>query len=345
MKHAKTGALAAFFLLTLVAALPASGQTETPPPQSSDARSAEEEAAAEAEAHRGRALEAGRSAMTLYRAGRYEEAYGSFREANELFHTPQLVLYMARCQDKRGKLLEARALYERMLAEPLPEAPSDSLVRARQSAMSELAPLRLRIPTLSVDVRGPQPSEVTLFVDGEVFPLTEPRELDPGAHDVEAISRSGARTSREVALPEGRSIAIVLRLGLFAANAALRPAAEPLPAAQSGPPVGFVVGAASAFSLSATGLVVGAVTGGLAVGQKNIVEAQCIHAACSDEGMAAANRAASFATWSDAGFAVAAIGATAGVTLVLLAPAPKRAQRVSLSVSAGELGASVRGVF
>lgn len=345
MKRATTGALAAL-LSTFVSAAPAMGQTEAPP-QSAEARAAEEAAMAEAEARRTRALEAGRSAMALYRARQYEDAYGSFREADELFHTPQLVLYMARCQDKRGKLLEARALYERMLADPLPEAPSDSLSRARQSAMSELGPIRLRIPTLSVEVRGPQPSEVTLFVDGEVFPLAEPRELDPGTHDVEALSRSGARTSREVVLPEGRSIAIVLRLGLFAANAALRPSAEPSPGPPFGPPVGFVVGAASAFSLGAAGLVVGAVAGGLAIGQKNIVEQQCVGSACSEKGITAANRAAFDATWSNIGFSVAALGALSGVTLVLVAPSssPKRALGASLSLSTSELGASLRGVF
>jgi len=313
--------------------------TETPP---SDAPPSDAPPSDAPPSTRARAAEKGRRAMTSYRAGQYEEAYAFFRDANEVFHTPQLVLYMARCQDKRGKLLEARALYERVLSEPLPEAPSDSLVRARQAATAELGPVRLRIPTLAVDVRGPAPSEVTLFVDGEVWPLDEPREIDPGPHEVEALSRSGARTNRSVELPEGRSISIVLRLGLFAKSAPARTEFvapdDKIPTWRAGLiSVGFTVGLVN--------LAVGATAGAFALQAKDVVEAQCISNKCSRQGLDAADRARSLANWSNASFALAAVGVAAGVVGIVFPAEKKQALRAGLGVVGPGVGIFAGGAF
>lgn len=275
----------------------------------------------EREAQRAVALEKGRSAMQAYRAGQYGEAYPLFRDADEKFHTPQLVLYMARCQDKRGKLIEARALYERVLAETLPETPSESLLRARQAATAELGPVRLRIPTLAIEVRGPPPAEVTLFVDGEVWPMSEPRELDPGPHDVEALSRSGARTSRDVELPEGRSVSIVLRLGLFAKGVerTLEPA-SPEPSR----PTWSIVAASGLFSMGALALVTGVVAGGLTLDRRAALESACIQQRCTPEGFEAYEQAKTYASLANLGFGAATAFAAAGVTVLLVSPSAAR---------------------
>ena len=337
MKRASSSSLSALSLILFF--LTTSAKAEPPPPAVADETNTE----TEAEALRVRALEAGSRGKTLFLQGQYEAAYDAFRQADELVHTPQIVLFMARCQDKRGKLLEARALYERTLSEPLPETPSPSLLRARQSAAEELGRLRLRIPTLAVDVRGPPASEVTLFIDNDVFPLDEPRELDPGKHDIEALAQSGARTTREVELPEGRSVSIVLRLGLFAQSAVSRPDSvipmQPLPY--------FTLAAVSAFSVGALGLVVGTTAGGIAIAQKNIVEHQCINSYCSDKGILAVNRANAAAIWSDIGFVVAALSVSTGGFLLWYDHAGRKKPAIgaSVSISHAGIGASLGGIF
>jgi len=311
---------AVFSMLLLVAR--AARADEPPKPEPSPSQ-------AEDEQTKRLASEKGRLGMSLYRAEDYEGAYSSFRDANELFHTPQLVLYMARCQEKRRKLLEARALYERVLSEPLPEAPSESLLRARQAAMTELGPMRLRIPTLAIDVRGPPPTEVTVFVDGEVWPLGEPLEIDPGGHEIEAIAQSGARTSRTMELPEGRSVSTVLRLGLFAKNPVLpndffAAPVEPFPQWRLGL-------AGGGFTLGVVGLGLGITAGIVAVKQKAIVDELCFLKECSKEGFEAAQRAWTFATLCDVSLALAAVGTATGIAALVLKPSPNTPLQAGLA--------------
>jgi hypothetical protein len=264
------------------------------------------------------AREKGSAALRLFRAGSYDEAYPLFREADELFHTLPLVLYMARCQERRGKLLEARALYERVLGEPLPEEMPESLVKARGAAMAELGPLRLRIPTLAIDVRGPLPEEVTLFVDGDVWPMGEPRELDPGGHEVEAIARTGARTGRIVELPEGRAVSILLRLGLFAPGVARTTRLEAPPE-----PQWPKIASGTAFGVGAAGVGVGAVAGFVVLGRSDRLLDVCAKT-CSAASRAELDATRTLGNVSTASFILGATGLATGVLILLLTPSPRR---------------------
>jgi hypothetical protein len=264
------------------------------------------------------AREKGTAALKLYRAGSYEEAYTLFRAADELVHTLPLVLYMARCQERRGKLLEARALYERVLGERLPEDVPESLVKARAAAMAELGPVRLRVPTLAIDVRGPPPEEVTLFVDGDVWPVGEPRELDPGGHEVEAIARTGARTGRLVELPEGRSVSILLRLGLFAPTATRATVIE-VPTEPQWPRVA----AGTAFGIGAAGVGVGAVAGFVVLGRSGRLQDGCART-CPPATRAELDATRTLGDVSTASFIFGATGIATGVLILLLAPSPPR---------------------
>ncbi|MCK6587495.1 MAG: hypothetical protein L6Q76_07910, partial [Polyangiaceae bacterium] len=69
--------------------------------------------------------------LRLYKAQQWQEAFDKLRRAEELRHSPTRVLYMARCQYKLGKLLESRALYERVLREKLPKNAAPNLLDER----------------------------------------------------------------------------------------------------------------------------------------------------------------------------------------------------------------------
>ncbi|WP_437314918.1 tetratricopeptide repeat protein [Sorangium sp. So ce385] len=115
------------FAVTLLAAAPA---LAAKPPE---AASAEAQQLARTKAHEG---------LKLYGADRWQEAFEVFKEADGLYHAPTLVLYMARCQRKLGRLEEARGLYEQVLAEPLPDDPPAAFLDARRDAETELAAVR-----------------------------------------------------------------------------------------------------------------------------------------------------------------------------------------------------------
>ncbi|MGK4000272.1 tetratricopeptide repeat protein [Sorangium sp. So ce1024] len=115
------------FAVTLLAAAPA---LAAEPPE---AAPADAQQLARTKAHEG---------LKLYGADRWQEAFEAFQEADRLYHAPTLVLYMARCQRKLGKLEAARALYEQVLDEALPEDAPPAFLEARKDAEIELAGVR-----------------------------------------------------------------------------------------------------------------------------------------------------------------------------------------------------------
>ncbi|XXT17153.1 tetratricopeptide repeat protein [Sorangium sp. So ce429] len=131
------------FVVTLLAAAPALA-AEPPAGASADAQQL-----ARTRAHEG---------LKLYGADRWQEAFDAFQEADRLYHAPTLVLYMARCQRKLGNLEAARALYEQVLDEALPEDPPPAFLEARRDAETELAAVRgaLKPPPAAPAAPAPQ---------------------------------------------------------------------------------------------------------------------------------------------------------------------------------------------
>ncbi|TKC90025.1 tetratricopeptide repeat protein [Polyangium fumosum] len=135
----------------LVPLVPALFLTLAPP-----ARAAEP-GPASAQDKRALALEHAHQGLDAYRAGRFEEAYEHFREAQALFPAPTLLVHMARCQRRLGKVVEARALYEEVLAQGLPENAPPPFVEARHNAESELAEMEAKLAAEPKATERPAP--------------------------------------------------------------------------------------------------------------------------------------------------------------------------------------------
>src|ERR1700729_1800909 len=67
--------------------------------------------------------------LKLFGADRWTEALTTFNEADSLYHAPSVTLYVARCQRKLGKLLAARATYDRILAEDVARDASPQFIQ------------------------------------------------------------------------------------------------------------------------------------------------------------------------------------------------------------------------
>src|SRR5262245_57250975 len=126
--------------LMLLTPVPALAQKGAKPPAPAEAQD--------------KAREKAKEGLKLFEAGRFEEAYSTFRDADALYHAPSIAIFLARCQRKLGKLIEARATYEAILAEDLPKDTSQAFVKAHVDAGKELAELKPRIPWLRVEVTG-----------------------------------------------------------------------------------------------------------------------------------------------------------------------------------------------
>ncbi|MDI1450241.1 tetratricopeptide repeat protein [Polyangium sp. 6x1] len=104
------------------------------------------------------ALEHAHQGLDAYREGRFEEAYEHFREAQALFPAPTLLVHMARCQRRLGKVVEAKALYEEVLAQPLPKNAPPPFVEARHDAERELSEMEAKLAAEKKVTERPAPA-------------------------------------------------------------------------------------------------------------------------------------------------------------------------------------------
>lgn len=128
--------------------------------------------------------------------GRCDQAIPLWKRADAAYHTPTIVLRIARCQVLFGKVVAAAATLESIVGEPLAPEASPAFVAAREEARRELLDVRARVAELRVVVPGARaPAALTVEIDGVVEPrgMTTFR-LDPGLHVV--VVRAGAVLSR-----------------------------------------------------------------------------------------------------------------------------------------------------
>ncbi|WP_437679320.1 hypothetical protein [Sorangium sp. So ce131] len=164
----------------------------------------------------------------LYSAERYEDALKSFTEAEAKVHAPTFLLMMARTYDKLGRLLDARAVYRRILEEKLAASAPPAFVQAQASAREDLAVLAPRIPGVSVVVSGAAIRSVTLTLDGASLEPSSFVERDPGDHVLIAAMPGRRSVTRTIHLAEAAREQVVLD----AASLPMDPAsAEPTRAA------------------------------------------------------------------------------------------------------------------
>jgi hypothetical protein len=283
-------------------------------------------------AARGLALEG----LKLFGADHYAEALATFREADALFHAPSVTLYIARCQRKMGKLLDARATYDRLLAEALPKDASPQFVQAHVEAGQELEGLKQKIPTLRVVVAGVPAGEAQVTLDGA--PLAEgQKELDPGRYTVEARRTAvagGSPVARAVSLIEGDHKTVTFDLGV-GGSTSTEASRWYLP---------------GAVTLGAGALVlgVGAVAGAVSLVKTNQIKSQCIGTMCPVALAGEAATAKNIGYVSTTGFAAGAAAVIAGGVLLYVyrprAQAPAQEQAGwGLSVGVGRV--DVEGRF
>jgi tetratricopeptide (TPR) repeat protein len=143
--------------------------------------------------------------LKLYEAGKWQEAFEKFQEAETLQHAPTRLLHVARCQYKLGKLLEARTSYERLLAEKLPANAPEALLDERARAVKELEIVQVRMPRVRIVLAGVAPQASRLIVDGKrVASIVNELELNPGKHTIELVTTNADHYMATFSVSEGR---------------------------------------------------------------------------------------------------------------------------------------------
>jgi hypothetical protein len=286
----------------------------------------------------------GAQALSLFDAGKYEDALKEFDRADTVFRAPTHGLMAARCLVKLGRLFEASERYMAVTQMDLGPDPSEAFRTAKVEAARELEALLPRIPTISVEVKGQATSGVAFFIDGSpVDSIRSPRPVDPGKHRIEARLGDAVLSAEDVTLAEQEKRTVTLTLGSQAGDS-LGPTEPSGASGQTQRILGWV-----GIGLGGAGLVLGGVTGGLALGaQGDLDDSGCRDGVCPKAVEGDVDSYNTFLTLSTIGFIGGGVALAAGTVLLLTAPKAREADRsgrVSAVPWIGLGSAGVRGTF
>ncbi len=307
---------------------------------------------AQSEADKGQAREFGSQAIAAGDHGDWAKAEDLFRRAEELYDAPTLLLGLARARVHLGKYVEASEAYHRILAQALPANASPALRQAVDDAKKEIASVEAKRGGLTINVTGADHPVVTL--DGMSIPaaaLGGERPVNPGNHAIHVEAEGFDPSDTTTSVTEGGTATANIVLKHREAAAAQAPSAAPAPAAPApsaggGMSTGKVVGVAG-IGVGAVGLVVGVITGALAMGKhSDLTSSPCATAPCSQSALTTYQSTDSsystLSTVSTVGFIAGGVLAAAGVVLFISAPKGDKAPAsawIAPYVGAGSVGA------
>ncbi len=143
---------------------------------------------------------------------RWADAADLFSRAESLVHSPVHLLYLARAQEKLGKLVKARENYNRIIREKYGADSPDAFRQAQTSAQQEVGGLDARLAAVTVKLDG-EKGTVTVTMDGEKVPpalLGLPLPVDPGSHTFVAAGTDLKSDPVTISLTEGGKDVITL---------------------------------------------------------------------------------------------------------------------------------------
>ncbi|AKT37381.1 tetratricopeptide repeat protein [Chondromyces crocatus] len=284
--------------------------------------------------------------MEQFTAEQYEEAIRSFEEAHRAYQAPTFIVKIAQAQENLGRLIEARASYQRVLDEQLTHYAPKVFFDAQAQAKAGIEALTPRIPRVEVVVTGAPADRISVLVDGRAAQAGV-QAMNPGEHTVTAAAPGRVTVTQTLDLAERAKERVVLALKAPAPPAGVSSAETNSVTHQASSPVstspegrrGFVTPALGAFGLAAIGLGVGTVTGVLAMGAAGQLDEECVGGRCFDDaGGDAYDRASTLGTIATVGFVVGGVAAAAGVTLLLWPAGEKPQVQAGVRVAPGWIG-------
>jgi hypothetical protein len=295
----------------------------------------------------------GNAGVEAYQANDFATATDKLEKAYGILRAPSLGLWSGRALVKVGKWVEAADRFLEVTSLQVPTGDYAVQKQAQTDAAAELQALKPRIPALLVKVEGAALADCSFTVDGQPVAsalLLEGRLVNPGAHVVEA-RRGGEQARAEVNVAEGERKTAVLSFNaaLPPPAVAVAPVASQAPAPPPPPPRdasepstaqrtwGWV-----AVGAGGVGLLVGGVTGFVAIGKKNDLESNpnCQNDRCAPSESGAIDSYNSLRTVSSVGLFAGGGLAVLGAVLVLTAPS-----RPSTQAFVGPRSIGVRGSF
>ncbi len=312
---------------------------------------------AQSEADIAQARDLSRQAQEKYDAGQYAESEKLWIAAAKLYPlAPTLTLGLARTQAKLSKWVSAQENYNKIIREWKDNPnPPPAFKDALEAAKAEVGGMAAHFANVVITVDGPQNPNVT--IDGvpmNAAALGLKRPVDPGHHKVHAEAPGWKPADAEFDVAEGATAEAKLKMEQDASVGVTTPPGGD----QTTPSGGDKAGGSSnktlaivAFGVGGAGLVLGTITGLLAMGKHSDLEEACPEGKCTSDKQGDVDSYKTMGTLSTVGFIVAGVGAAAGAVLWFTAPkesaSNKPATQVGFSpyVTVGGGGAGVTGRF
>jgi hypothetical protein len=285
-------------------------------------------------ADRAAARELGEQGIAAYRAGRFEEALDRLSRAHALVQLSTTGLWRARCLVQLGRLVEAAEQYLEVSRMQVASGAPELHRKAVGEAEAERAALLPRIPHLRLVSAEPLPAAARVLLDGRELStalLGVEQPVDPGAHLVR-IEHDGGSWEKPFELGEGGSLELPLELPAREPTpppsaAPPPPSAAPSPArpAEGEPSSGGAQGVLGwiAVGLGGAGLVLGGVSGGLALDRKSTLDEGCPGGNCPPPLHGDVDAFETLRLVSTVGFVAGGALFAGGVVLLLTAPPAK----------------------
>ncbi len=333
-------------------------------------------AAQSSEADKSAARELAKDAADALDKGQFQVAADKFAKADQLFHAPTLVLGLARAYTGLGKYVEAKETYNRIINEKLAANASDQFVQAVEDAKREAAALDVKIGWATINVASPDgalPDGLTATLDDielKAASFGAKRPLNPGQHELVITAPGMKDVDRRFDVKPREHANIDIKLEHGASSGALKPPPPPgatgtPPPPPPPPPSGDPNGASSSkgsgqriagYALIGVGgatLIMGAVTGGLALSKHGALKADCNADGTCDPAKVADIQARidsyeTIGTVSTIGFIAGGVLAATGVVVLLTAPKPDAAPKTGAlprSIAFGPGGATATWQF
>lgn len=312
---------------------------------------------------RASARQLGTAGVEAYQAGSYAKASEKLEKAYRILKVPTLGLWSARALAALGRHVQAAERYVEVTRLEVTGGDVALQKRAVVDATAELETLRPKIPNLTIEVKGAAARDVSVTLDGVAVSadlVGEPQPINPGAHTI-VVSRGDEQVTAQVSLREGETKTSVLELKSAALNAPAeapsvassdspQPAQNAASSTDAGPKTsGMKTAGWISLGVGGAGLVLGGVTGVLALGKRSSIDESpsCEGDRCLPAERSLADSYNSLRTWSSVGFIAGGALAATGVVLLLTAPSTKATadQGTSAALWISPNGAGIRGKF
>jgi hypothetical protein len=296
-------------------------------------------ALAQSDADRATARSLAVEAQKALEAKDYATAADKFKRAEDIFHAPTLVLGLARAYAGMGKYVEALESYNKVIREKLGDSASDAFKQAVEDAKQEVGEVEAKVAWVVLEVEGPTSPTITL--DGETLStatLGVRRAVNPGEHLFAATAPGFSPGEERFTMASGQEQTV--RITLEPGEGEIDP---PRGGETTKDDTLLVVGAV-ALGVGGAGLILGAITGGLAIGKHGELTDGCDDGLCPAALEDTLDDYRTLGTISTVGFIAGGVLAALGVTLIVVdvTSSPDGSDTVSLELGPTSASATWR---